>query len=190
MRSSESGRTGWGDRLWAQLPGRCNSRTAKSILAEALRHTRAVPTGTSPSSGSRRGCEAQHASAFGTVCLLVFTQGVELIKCRRASSVAENKPSQAPSSAAWPRLSDVCRISPGFAGPEAHGLTGQDECGCHSPHRQRVRARCVQTRGHAQPARSTGKHTLIHKRKPRPPEPQAVKHTWTRGCAWVPGEQA
>lgn len=40
---------------------------------QALRHTRAGPTAMSLSSGSRSGCEAGLASAFGTLCLLMFT---------------------------------------------------------------------------------------------------------------------
>ena len=39
----------------------------------AGRHTGAVATVTSARGSSRRGCEAGHASAFGTLCVLVCT---------------------------------------------------------------------------------------------------------------------
>lgn len=151
----------------AAAPGRCYGRMDGIVLAGMQAHTGGHHSDVSALGSSRRGCEAGHASAFGTLCMLVCTQGVELIKCRRASSVAENKPSQAPSSVPALLLGvGVCQISPGFTGQDAHTahtagvsvpatVSPQATCGsepCLTPHG------CADARTHADIQRHTETH--------------------------------
>lgn len=162
----------------SRTPGDATAEALRSSW-QALRHTRAVPTATSPSSGSRRGCKAGHASAFGTLCLLVFTQGVELIECRRASSVAENKPSQAPSSA-LPAC--VCQISPGFAGTHG-GISTAATLPTDTVSEPDVCRRMGTSR-----RPEVHRNEPIHAREHRPTETHTVKHTRTHGCSRTLGE--
>lgn len=120
-----------------------------------------------PTQWQHRGNRVGHASAFGSLCLLVFILGVEFIKCRRASSVAENKRGQAPSGAA---CLPACRGGAGLLWlhrAEKHQVVMvQPECQLPSPHRQRVRARCGLEPLHGS-QQSTDSHTdtqdrLIH----------------------------
>lgn len=114
---TDSGSRPWGD-LTAEEGRWCR---------QALKHTCAVTTVTSPRGGSHRGREAGNVCAFGTLCLLVFTQGVELIKCRRASSVAENNPARPPAACRLP----CCGGAAVGRWPGSSGLTGQEAHGSH-----------------------------------------------------------